>query len=359
MNEKKETTIRKSILNPIEVCKDMPNTVKLYVGEPKDNNYFLIDNDQGLINYITQNAFRWTFDSNSNKEYGLLSASNEECKEIYGKTTIRLHQLVCQYYFGETKIFLEYKDQEYRGRKKKGDLVLVIEHLNNNERDNRIQNLHITTQRVNKNKSIIDELIDYNKSYIYYPKNQFGKFIYNERKYVIQFNSRPGTFFKFGDNKVDCNTFIITFEADQFDDYLKAFEKVSTLTKFFLDKTEEAKEIRKVVKEADQEERRSTFSVFLGNSKNKTVEDLEIERIKNIQEIVNSIYLGYANSNSSVKSYLVMPIVNTMTGYIHQIRVEDVEQKKVYFVDVEPNSISKENYNNYLKDFKIIDHILN
>lgn len=350
-----ETTTKiskKSILNPIEVCEYMPNSVKLYVGDPKENKYFLIDNDQGLINYLTQNAFRWTFDSNSNKDYGLLSASSEECKEIYGKTTIRLHQLVFQYYFGDTEEFKEYKEQEYFKRKSKR---LVIEHLNNDETDNRIQNLHITTQETNKNKSIIDDLIDYNKCYIYYPINDQGQRIYKDRKYIIQFNCKPGLTFRFGDQKKYCNTFTISFGSKDFDKYLEAVEKISTLTKQFLQKNEEAKEIRKLVKEADQEERRATFSNLLEN-KTSSVVDLEAERTRNLQELVNKIYSTIGEENR-VKSYLVMPLIDVCSGFIHQIRVEDVEREIVKIINVDPVEISNKNITDKIKGFCFADFV--
>ena len=345
------TNLRRGILNPIEECKHIPNTVKLYVGDPGEENFFLIDNDPGLINYITQNAFKWTFDYNSNKDYGLLSASNEECKEIYGKTTIRLHQLVFQYYFGDTKEFKEYKEQEYiKGKQSK----LVIEHLNNNERDNRIQNLHITTQYINKNKSIIDELIDYNKCFISYPKNKEGQRIYEKREYVIQFTARPGTFFSFNGTDQKCNVFLLSFTADQFKEYLETMEKVSTLTKHFLEKSEEAQKIRKLVKEADQEERRSTFCNLLEN-KTKSIEELEAERSKNIKEIVNTLYSEF-DTNDNVYSYFVMPIVDVYNGSINKIFIKDVEDGSIYTFPVDPGAINKETFKKYIKEFNIIDY---
>lgn len=347
-----EKTTKRSILNPIEVCKYMPNTVKLFVGEPGENNYFLIDNDQGLINYLTQNAFKWTFDSNSNKDYGLLSASNEECKEIYGKTTIRLHQLVVQYYFVDTEEFQEYKNQKYvRGKKSK----LVIEHLNNNERDNRIQNLHITTQQINKNKSIIDEMIDFNKCFIYYPTNDQGQKEYNKREYIIQFTARPGTFFKFNGTDQKCNVFLLSFTADRFKEYLETMEKISTLTKYFLDKNEEAQKIRKLVKEVDHEERRLTFSNLLDH-KTSSVKELEEERTKNIQEIVNNLY-SKADYSKNISSFFCMPVVDINCGSVNRIFIKDIEKEIVKTFPVDPGSINNETIENYIKEINFADYI--
>lgn len=349
-------SLRRGILNPIEELPNMPNTAKLYVGSPEENKFFLIDNDPGLIHYITQNVFKWTFDNNSNKNYGLLSASNEECKEIYGKTTIRLHQLIFQYYFGDTEEFKEYKAQEYsRSRSKQGKLV--IEHLNNNEIDNRIQNLHITTQQQNKNKSILDEMIDYNKCYISYPKNEEGQRIYAQREYIVQFNNIPGLFFNFGDKKEACNTFAISFEATEFEEYLEAVEKISTLTKNFLQKTEEAKEIRKLVKEADQEEKRTTFSRLLEN-KTSSVKDLERERTENIQELVNGLY-ATMREKDRVESFLIMPVINTITGTIDQMRIKRLDDQVIKIINVDPGKITNENICEYLKEFNFADYFLN